>query len=162
MKDITVKLTVKPNSKPKCFKARPVPYAIKPKVEAELDKLVKSEVLDPVSVSEWATPVVPVMKKDGSIRLCGDFKVTVNPVLTAKQYPLPLIDDLFAGLAGGQKFSKIDLCQAYLQMHVDHSDSQRTVQVPEASLLDHLSPDLVPESYGPDTEWAHPCPVLPR
>ena len=72
MKDITVKLTVKPNSKPKCFKARPVPYAIKPKVEAELDKLVKSEVLDPVSVSEWATPVVPVMKKDGSIRLCGD------------------------------------------------------------------------------------------
>uniref|UniRef100_A0AAQ4QCI8 CCHC-type domain-containing protein n=1 Tax=Gasterosteus aculeatus aculeatus TaxID=481459 RepID=A0AAQ4QCI8_GASAC len=46
MKDITVKLTVKPNSKPKCFKARSVPYAIKPKVEAELDKLVKSGVLD--------------------------------------------------------------------------------------------------------------------
>ncbi|XP_053278106.1 uncharacterized protein K02A2.6-like [Pleuronectes platessa] len=124
MKDIKVKLTVKPNSKPKCFKARPVPYAIKPKVEAELDKLVKSEVLDPVSVSEWATPVVPVMKKDGSIRLCGDFKVTVNPVLTAEQYPLPLIDDLFAGLAGGQKFSKIDLCQAYLQMHVDKESQE--------------------------------------
>ena len=97
---------------------------IKPKVEAELDKLVKSEVLDPVSVSEWATPVVPVMKKDGSIRLCGDFKVNVNPVLTAEQYPLPLIDDLSAGLAGGQKFSKIDLCQAYLQMHVDEESQE--------------------------------------
>lgn len=43
----------------------------------------------------------------------------MNPVMTAELYPLPLIDDLFSGLAGGQKFSKIDLSQAYLQMHVD-------------------------------------------
>ncbi len=58
----------------------------------------------------------PVLKQDGSIRICGDFKVTVNPVLSPEQYPLSLIDDLFAGLAGGQRFSKIDLSQAYLQM----------------------------------------------
>lgn len=119
MRDITVKLAVKPGSAPKCLKARPVPYAIKPKVEAELERLVKSGVLEPVSTSEWATPIVPVMKKDGSPRICGDFKVTVNPVLTTEQYPLPLIDDLFASLAGGQRFSKIDLSQAYLQMHVE-------------------------------------------
>lgn len=124
MKDITVQLTVKPDSKPKCFKARPVPYAIKPKVEIELNRLVESGVLDPVNVSEWATPVVPVIKKDGSLRLCGDFKVTINPVLTAEKYPLPLIDDLFSGLAGGQKFSKIYLCQAYLQMHVDQESQE--------------------------------------
>lgn len=119
MKDITVNLKIKKESTPKCLKTRPVPYAIKPKVEAELDRLVKSGVLEPVSTSNWATPIVPVMKKDGALRICGDFKVTVNPVLTAEQYPLPLIDDLFAGLAGGQKFSKMDLSQAYLQMHVD-------------------------------------------
>lgn len=119
MKDITVKLTIKSDSTPKCLKARPVPYAIKPKVEMELDRLEKTGVLKKVSVSEWATPIVPVMKKDGSVRICGDFKVTINPVLTVEQYPLPLIDDLFAGLAGGKKLSKIDLCQAYLQMHVD-------------------------------------------
>ncbi|XP_029965625.1 uncharacterized protein K02A2.6-like [Salarias fasciatus] len=119
MKDIMVKLTVKPDCTPKSLKARSVPYAIKPKVEAELDRLVKSGVLEPVSTREWATPIVPVMKKDGSPRICGDFKVTVNPVLTAEQYPLLLIDDLFSGLAGGQKFSKIDLSQAYLQMRVE-------------------------------------------
>lgn len=119
MKDITVKLAIKSDSKPKCLKARPVPYAIKPKVETELDHLEKAGVLKKVSVSEWATPIVPVMKKDGSVRICGDFNVTINPVLTVEQYPLPLIDDLFSGLAGGQKISKIDLCQAYLQMHVD-------------------------------------------
>lgn len=62
---------------------------------------------------------MPVIKKDGSPRICDDFKVTVNPVLTTERYPLPLIDDLFSCLAWGQKFSKIDLSQAYLHMHVE-------------------------------------------
>lgn len=63
-------------------------------------------------------------KKDGSLRLCGDFKVTVNPVLTTEQYPLPHIEDLFSGLAGGQRFSKIDLCKAYLQMYMDPNSQE--------------------------------------
>ena len=124
MKGITVKVNIKPESTSKFCKARPVPYAIKPKVEAELDSLVRSGVLEPVKQSDWATPIVPVMKKDESVRVCGDFKVTINPVLEAEQYPLPHIDDLFAGLAGGEKFSKIDLNQAYLQMHVDEKSRE--------------------------------------
>ena len=63
--------------------------------------------------SEWATPIVPVPKKDGSVRLCGDYKITVNPELQAEQYSLPRIEDIFANLAGRQKFSKIDRRQAY-------------------------------------------------
>lgn len=119
MKDITVKLHVKPDSKPVFRKARPVPYAIRPKVEADLDAFIKSGLLEPVTTSEWATPVIPVPKKNGGIRTCGDLKVTLNPVLVAERYPLPVIDDLFAGLSGGQKFSKVDLNQAYLQMRVE-------------------------------------------
>lgn len=49
MKNITVKLNIKPDSRPKFFKARPVPYAIKPKVETELEYLLKKGVLEPVS-----------------------------------------------------------------------------------------------------------------
>ncbi|XP_031422660.1 uncharacterized protein K02A2.6-like [Clupea harengus] len=128
MKNIMTKLDLKSGSKPRFMKARAVPYALRPKVEAELKSLVESGVLEPVSVSEWATPIVPVIKKNGSIRICGDFKVTVNPVLEVEQYPLPLIEDLFAGLAGGKKFSKIDLSQAYLQMHVaEQSRKQLTI-----------------------------------
>jgi len=54
----------------------------------------------------------PVLEKDGFVRLCGDYKVTVNPELQAEQYPLPRIQDGFVNLAGGQKFSTIDLRQA--------------------------------------------------
>lgn len=63
-------------------------------------------------------------KRDESVRVCGNFKVTINPVLEAEQYPLPHIDDLFTCLAGGKKFSKIDLKQAYLQMHVDEKSRE--------------------------------------
>nr|XP_055076377.1 uncharacterized protein K02A2.6-like [Misgurnus anguillicaudatus] len=78
------------------------------------------EVISPVQYSEWATPVVPVIKKDGSVRLCGDFKVTLNPAICVDHYPIPRIEDLFASLAGGQLFSKLDLSSAYLQMPVAH------------------------------------------
>lgn len=72
MKDITVRLSVQPNAKPKFLKARPVPFAIRSKVDAELDSLVASGVLKPVAISEWAKPIVPVPKKNGDIRICGE------------------------------------------------------------------------------------------
>lgn len=119
MKKITVKLHEKPDSKPVFMKTRPVPLAIRLKVEADLDDLVKNGVLGAVTTSEWATLIIPAPKKDRGIQTCGDFKVTLNPVLTVKQHPLPLIDNSFAGLSGGQKFSMIYLNQAYLQMCIE-------------------------------------------
>ena len=72
-----------------------------------------------VTHSKWAAPVVPVPKGDGRLRLCGDYKVTINPAIEVDQYPLPKPDDLFASLAGGKRFTKIDLTQAYQQMALD-------------------------------------------
>ena len=60
-------------------------------------------VLEKVQYSDWATPVVSVPKPDGSMRLCGDFKITINPVLQIDQHPLPKPEDLLATLAGGKK-----------------------------------------------------------
>ena len=62
-----------------------------------------------VSHSAWAAPVVVVPKVDGGIRLCGDFKVTVNQVLDVDKYPLPNPQDLLSALAGGKRFTKLDL-----------------------------------------------------
>ena len=72
-----------------------------------------------VSHSDWATPIVAVPKKDGKLRLCSDYKVTINPVMEVDQYPQPKSDDLFATLSGGKIFFKIDLSQAYQQMPLD-------------------------------------------
>lgn len=119
LKNTKAKLTLKENSQPKFCKARQVPYALRPKVEAELTKLQNANIITKVEWSEWASPVVPVIKKNGNVRLCGDFKTTINPVLQVQQYPLPRIDDIFASLGGGQKFSKLDLRQAYLQMQME-------------------------------------------
>ena len=124
LKTTKAKLNLKENSQPKFCKARQVPYALRPKVEAELTKLQNDGILTKVDWSEWATPIVPVIKKNDNVRLCGDFKQTINPVLHVQQYSLPRIDDIFAFLGGGQKFSKIDLRQAYLQMEMEEESNK--------------------------------------
>ena len=128
LKDFKAKIYVNKDIKPIFCKARPVQYAIRQQVEAALDKLTNQHILEPVSFSEWATPIVPVLKADRtSIRICGDFKLTVNRVAKLDRYPIPKIDDLFAKLSGGILFSKIDLSQAYQQLELDKDSKQYTV-----------------------------------
>lgn len=99
-------------------KAYNVPYAIRNKVESEIKKMVDVGVLKPVKHSDWASPVVVVGKKNGSIRVCVDFKVTLNKVLITEHYPLPNISDIFASLAGCKIFTVLDLSGAYQQVKV--------------------------------------------
>ena len=113
------KLYVPVEAKPCFWKPRPVPYAIQDKVKGELDRLVKRGILTKVDTSDWASPIV-VVKADRSLRLCGDYKVSVNRVIDINQYPLPTAEDLFATLSGGKMFnSKIDLSSAYLQLELE-------------------------------------------
>ena len=118
------KLQVRPDAQPKFFKPRSVPFAIKPAIEQELDRLEASGAMVKVMHSDWAAPIVPVPKKDGKFRICGDYKVTINQALDVNQYPLPKPDDLFATLADGKKFTKLDLSQAYQQLELDEDSSQ--------------------------------------
>ena len=115
MAGIQAKLAVKPDAVPKFFRAHPVPYALKETIERDLERLEQSGVIEKVNYSDWATPMVPVPKPDGSVRLCGDFKVTVNPVLSIDKHLIPKPEDLLTVLTGGKKFTKIDLSQAYQQ-----------------------------------------------
>ena len=115
---------LKPGAVPKFCKARPVPFALKAAVERELDRLESEGILDKVQYNEWVAPVVPVPKTEGTIRLCGDYKVTINPQLEVHQYPLPKPDNIFATLAEGKWFSKIDLKHAYQQMTLAENSGQ--------------------------------------
>lgn len=121
-------LHLTPNALPRFHRPRSVPFALRDAVGRELDKMEEMGVLERVSHSKWAAPIVSVPKKDGHIRICGDFKVTVNPVLQVDQYPLPKPEDIFATLAGGQKFTKLDLKQAYQQMVLE-DDAKELVTI---------------------------------
>ena len=69
-----------------------------------------------------------VKKKDGGIRICADFKMTINPYLRHKTFPLPTPEEIFATLANGESFTKLDLARAYKQMEVA-SDSQSLLTI---------------------------------
>jgi len=86
---LKAKLHVKSEAAPKFYRPRPIPLAMKEKIEEELRRLINSGVITQVETSEWATPTVSVKKPNGSVRLCGDYKVTINPYLNVNQYLLP-------------------------------------------------------------------------
>ncbi|XP_061170894.1 uncharacterized protein K02A2.6-like [Saccostrea echinata] len=93
LRDISARIKVEKSAKPKFCKAPVVPYSLHSKVDQELDRLIKTGIL-----------------------------ITVNPVLDIDQYPLPKIEDIFASLAGGRQFTKLDLKNAYHQMIVREED----------------------------------------
>ena len=94
------------------------------KIETELDRLVKEGTIEPVEFLEWATLIVPIVKEDGTIRICGDYKQTVNQAAKLDNYPIPKVEDLYATLGGGTRFTKLDLSQAYQQLEL-HGESQK-------------------------------------
>ncbi|XP_059062766.1 uncharacterized protein K02A2.6-like [Achroia grisella] len=114
-----VSIHLREGARPVFMRARPLAYALREPVERALEQLVSDGVLTPVDRSDWATPIVPVVKKDGNIRICADYKLTLNKVLDVDRYPLPRVEDLLPRLHGGEYFSKIDLSQAYAQFVLD-------------------------------------------
>ena len=130
---------------PKFFKPRSVPYELKRKVEEELDRLVQTKVIEPVRYSDWATPIVPVLKADGKVRVCGDYKLTVNRVSHLEQYPIPTLDDLC------EKIDRKETIQetAYSQLPLDekskgchHKHAQQIV------VWHQFGTNYIPEDHG--------------
>ena len=121
-----VHLHVKKDATPHFYRPRSVPYSMREKIETELQRLQSQGVIDPVLSSDWAAPIVPVIKKDGTVRICGDYKVTINKELERDVYPLPRVEDLFSSLSGGTLFSKLDLAHAYQQLVLDEESRKLT------------------------------------
>ncbi len=118
IKTFTADIKIKEDVNPKFCKARPVPYSMREAVETELNRLEKEGIIKKVEKSDWATPIVVVPKANKQVRLCGDYKVTINPVLEDIIYPLPTAEDLFAQMGGARVFTKLDLTSAYLQLEL--------------------------------------------
>ncbi|GLU19566.1 hypothetical protein SLE2022_358110 [Rubroshorea leprosula] len=104
------------------------PYRMAPaelkELKVQLEELLEKGFIRP-SVSPWGAPVLFVKKKDGSMRLCIDYR-ELNKVTVKNRYPLPRIDDLFDQLKGAQVFSKIDLRSGYHQVKIKPDDVPKT------------------------------------
>eukprot|EP00731_Ephydatia_muelleri_P000773 Em0001g773a len=103
IKDLKATIRVQSEATPKFFKPRPVAYALRERVEQELERLVAIGVIEPISHSEWAAPIVPVIKNNGDI------------------------DELYANLQGGERFTILDLSEAFLQMELDEGSRKYLV-----------------------------------
>lgn len=97
-------------------KAYEVPLRLRSKVIEHLDSLERDGIITPVGASEWASPVVVVLKKDQSIMLVIDCKVSINKLIVPNTYPLPVPQELFATLSGSKVFCTLDLAGAYSQL----------------------------------------------
>nr|KYP59232.1 Transposon Ty3-G Gag-Pol polyprotein [Cajanus cajan] len=100
------------------------PYRMSPKELAELKKQIEElqeKQFNRPSVSPWGAHILLAKKKDGSMRLCVDYR-QLNKVTIKNKYPLPRIDDLMDQLVGACVFSKIDLRLGYHQIRVRAED----------------------------------------
>lgn len=124
MRDVDHKIELEPGAKPVY---RPI-YRLAPpeleEVKKQVNELLSSGLIRP-SKSPYGSPVILVKKKDGSMRMCIDYRA-LNKETIKNRYPLPRIDDLFDQLQGSTVFSKIDLRSGYHQVRIDEKDIFKT------------------------------------
>lgn len=112
------------DDQPRSLPPRIVPMALREPVEKELAKLEAQGILVRLDYSDWATPIVPVKKSDGTIRICGDYKSTVNLKIKSHAHKVPSVNDLLSRIDGGKVFAKLDMSQAYQQLTVDEDTAK--------------------------------------
>jgi hypothetical protein len=112
IKGVTARFELKADARAVFTRARPVALALQDRVCEKIDNMERIGVWRRVKSSEWAAPLVAVPKKDGSIRLCADFKSTINPHLKVDQYPLPVVEDILARAATFPGCSSRSTCPA--------------------------------------------------
>ncbi|KAL8590497.1 hypothetical protein ACOMHN_010933 [Nucella lapillus] len=117
-------------SEPVFKKQYPLPFASREVLQKEVRSMIQLGVIEP-SFSPYCAPVVLVKKKDGSTRVCIDFRA-LNKVTIFDAEPIPDIDDLFARLSSAVYFTKIDLAKGYWQIRVKEEDKPKTAfQTPQ-------------------------------
>ena len=105
LKSVQVKIYVDSQVPPKFCRACQVPYALRDRVNVKLEQLKKAGMIEPVRFSGWVAPIVPLVKSNGVIQICGDYKLTANPAARVDMYPFLVLKKLF---------SELDLADAYV------------------------------------------------
>ena len=122
------------NATPKRQPVRRIPFAVREEVNDQLDRMMSSGVIQP-SNSPWASPIVLVRKRDGSMRFCVDYR-QLNSLTKKDTFPLPRIDDLLDQLGKAQFFSTLDLASGYWQIRMAPEAQEKTAFVTHRGLFE--------------------------
>ena len=116
-----VKLNIDKEITPTAQPQRRIPFHIREKVGEALKELESEGIIEPVPNNQptpWVSPIVAVLKKDGSVQICVDMRLA-NQAIQRVRHLIPTVDDVSLDLNGAQYFSKLDLTQAYHQLELD-------------------------------------------
>jgi hypothetical protein len=123
-RDVEFVIELQPGTAPISKRPYHMPPKELPELKNQLQELLDKGYIHPSS-SPWGCPALFVKKKDGSLRMCVDYR-PLNAVTIKNKYPLPRIDVLFDQLAGAKVFSKIDLRSGYHQIKIRPCDISKT------------------------------------
>ncbi|BHF71089.1 hypothetical protein SprV_0401414300 [Sparganum proliferum] len=122
------------DAKPIWQPPRRLPVRFRAEVDKIIDELLKANIIQPSS-SPWASPIALVPKKDGSLRLCIDYR-RLNAVTVRDSFPLPRLDDTLDSLGGAAWFSTLDLNLGYWQVEIDPKDRPKTAFIVPQGLFE--------------------------
>ncbi|GBO42466.1 hypothetical protein AVEN_45729-1 [Araneus ventricosus] len=118
-----MKLKLRDGAKPSYTPEWNVPYALKEKVDKELDYLEAAGIISKSITSDWGSPLVVIPKGDGTVRLCIDYKAGVNDLLMNINYSIKKIDEVLYSLRDSKYFCKLDLFKTYLLLQTDEESN---------------------------------------
>lgn len=128
IKNVVVDIRMMPDVKPFIHKPYSVAFKHRDKVNNHLDELERAGILERVEYSQWASPIVTVIKPNKKdIRVSMDGSKTINPHIITHHYPLPLIDELISNKSGAKTFVMLDLRGAYQQILVSEETKKLLV-----------------------------------
>jgi len=118
LKDAPLKLFIDSSITPVAQKARPVPVALRSKVQDAVSELEKHDIIERVNTpTSWASPIVPIHKADGSLRICVDMR-QANQAIKRQRQPLPTAEEMFENFEGASFFSKLDMNWGFHQIEL--------------------------------------------
>ena len=122
LRDYKVKLHINENVAPVAQRERRIPFALREKVQKEIEQLEKLGIIEDVTgkPTPWLSQLVVVPKGEKGIRLCIDMR-NANTAITCTRYPTPTVDDLLVKLRGSIRFTKLDLNSAFYQLELEEN-----------------------------------------
>lgn len=133
-KDVIVEIPIDDSAQPVQQAYRRVPYALEDKIDEKLRMLLKQGIIEKVTgPSPWVSPMVPVLKDSGEVRLCVDMR-RANQAVIRETHPLPLVDEILGSVNGAKYFSRVDIKDAYHQLEISERSRPITTFITKTGL----------------------------